>query len=446
MEIILIKAAQLILSLSILVIIHEFGHFILAKTFKVRVEKFYLFFDPWFSLFKHKPKGSDTEYGIGWLPLGGYVKISGMIDESMDKEALAQPPQPWEFRIKPAWQRLLIMVGGVFMNFILAIFIYSMMLFHTGDSYIMTKDVGSTIFGDIAKEVGFRDGDRLVSADGRLLALRDNTTLDMNTLISILNAKQINVLRDNESVTMDIPDDFMDRFVKAKEGFWMFDFPVIIKEIVPGFEAEKIGLQPNDRIVAINGNRTETYSTFREEMDNNKGNTIDLSILRSNHELIVKADIDTTGTIGFRLKDKLLSVYKDKIHHQHYSFFTSLPAGFNRGMETISGYIAQFKLVFTKEGVSNLGGFGAIGSLFPAQWDWNAFWLMTAFLSIILAVMNLLPIPALDGGHVMFLLYEVVSRRKPNEKFMEYAQMTGMALLLLLLVYANGNDIFRLFK
>jgi regulator of sigma E protease len=446
METILIKAVQLILSLSILVIIHEFGHFILAKAFKVRVEKFYLFFDPWFSLFKYKPKGTDTEYGIGWLPLGGYVKISGMIDESMDKEALAQPPKPWEFRIKPAWQRLLIMVAGVFMNFVLAIFIYSMILFHSGDSYLLTQDTDLTTFSSIAKEVGFRDGDRLVSADGRLLALRDNTTLDMNTLVSIINAKQINVLRDNESLTLDIPGDFMDRFVKAKEGFWSFDLPIIVNECVKGSEAERIGLQPSDRITAINGNLTETYSTFRDEMDNNKGKTVDLTILRSNHEMIVKANIDTAGMLGFSFQSKLLSIHKDKVHHQKYSFFASIPAGFNRGMETISGYIAQFRLVFTKEGISNLRGFGAIGSMFPAQWDWYSFWLMTAFLSIILAVMNLLPIPALDGGHVMFLLYEVISRRKPNEKFMEYAQITGMALLLLLLVYANGNDIFSLFK
>jgi regulator of sigma E protease len=446
METILIKAAQLILSLSILVIIHECGHFLFAKLFKVRVEKFYLFFDPWFSLFKHKPKGSETEYGIGWLPLGGYVKISGMIDESMDKEALAQPPQPWEFRIKPAWQRLLIMVGGVLMNFILAFFIYSMMLFHSGDTYVLTQDIESIQYSDIAKEVGFRDGDRLVSADGNALVLRDKTTLDMNTLVSILSAKQITLIRDKQPLTLNLPDDFLDRFVKAKEGFWVFDFPVVVESTQVGSEAEKIGLQANDQIVAVNGKATETFSLLRKELDENKGLSIDLSVLRSNQELTLTANLDTTGILGFSLYGNLLAAYKDKAHHKEFSFFTSFPAGINRGSETITGYIAQFRLVFTKEGISNLGGFGAIGNLFPAQWNWDAFWMMTAFLSIILAVMNLLPIPAMDGGHVMFLLYEVISRRKPNDKFLEYAQMVGMAFLLLLLVYANGNDIVRLFK
>jgi regulator of sigma E protease len=445
METIVIKAAQLILSLSILVIIHECGHFLFAKLFKVRVEKFYVFFDPWFSLFKYKPKGGETEYGVGWLPLGGYVKISGMIDESMDKNAMAQPPQPWEFRVKPTWQRLLIMVGGVLMNFVLAFFIYSMVLLRHGDDYLLTQDIHSTVFSDIAKEVGFRDGDRLVSADGKELALRDKTTLDMNTLVAILSAEEVNVIREGKQILINIPDDFMDRFVKAKEGFWAFDFPVVIRETMDGSEARKIGLQTNDRILSINGISTETYSVFREEMDNNKGKTIDLGFLREGKEIISKANIDTAGMLGISLYTKLLTIYNDKVHHRNFSFFGSFPAGITLGIETLKGYIAQFRLVFTKAGLSNLGGFGSIGNLFPAQWDWNTFWMMTAFLSIILAVMNLLPIPALDGGHVMFLIYEAITGRKPNDKFMEYAQVAGMIFLLLLLVYANGNDLLRFF-
>jgi len=446
MESFLIKALQLILSLSILVLVHEFGHFLFAKIFKIRVEKFYLFFNPGFTIFKFKPKNSETEYGLGWLPLGGYVKIAGMIDESMDKEQMKQPPQPWEFRSKPAWQRLLIMIGGVVFNFILAIVIYSMVLFSNGDSYLMTKDIPAhTEYSSVAKEVGFMDGDRIVSADGKELAIRDSKTLDMNTLIAILNAKQIEVIRNNNPVTINIPGDFMDRFVSAKEGFWGFDVPTVVKQTIDGREAANIGLQPNDRIIYVNDENTETYTSFRKALENNKDKEIQLVIIRNNSEMTLTAKLDTAGTLGFIVQDNMLSIYKDKVHHKNFSFFASFPAGINLGIETLKGYIAQFRMVFTKDGLDNLGGFGAIGNLFPPQWDWLAFWLMTAFLSIILAVMNILPIPALDGGHVMFLLYEVITRRKPNEKFMEYAQIAGMVFLFALILYANGNDIIRFF-
>lgn len=444
MESFIIRALQLILSLSILVIVHEFGHFFFARLFKIRVEKFYLFFNPGFSLFKYKPKNSDTEYGIGWVPLGGYVKISGMIDESMDKEQMAQPEQPWEFRSKPAWQRLLVMIGGVLFNFILALIIYSMVLFATGDTYLATKDItAKTEFSDIAKKAGFKDGDRLVAADGEELVLRNSKTLDMNTLVSILNAKIVSIIRDGQNETVTIPEGFMDDFVAAKEGFWAFDIPTIVSEALDGTEAQRIGLQTDDKILSINGTPTANIISFQKELKECKGSDIELSILRNNQELTLNAKVDTSGTLGFRLLTNPLDIYKDNLTHKSYSFFGSFPAGVQLGTQTLKGYIAQMKLVFTKEGVKNIGSFGAIGSMFNPTWDWHAFWMMTAFLSIILAVMNILPIPALDGGHVLFLLYEVITRRKPNEKFMEYAQVGGMVLLIALMIYAVGNDIFR---
>lgn len=444
MESFIIRAVQLILSLSILVIVHEFGHFLFARLFKIRVEKFYLFFDAGFRLFKFKPKNSDTEYGIGWIPLGGYVKISGMIDESMDKEQMAKPPQPWEFRSKPAWQRLLVMVGGVLFNFILAIFIYSMILFASGDSYLRTKDItAKTEFSDIAKTAGFQDGDILLSADGQELVLRDSKTLDMNTLLAILNAETVTVSRNGQNHDIEMPDGFMDRFVEAKEGFWAFDIPTIVKDVIDGHEAKRIGLQKGDRIVGINNDRTETYTSFRKELADCKGESIELYIVRDNKEMMLTAKIDTSGTLGFWVQDNLMELFSDKVTHQSFSFFGSFPAGIKLGVQTLKGYVAQMKLVFTKEGVKNIGSFGVIGSMFSPSWDWHGFWMMTAFLSIILAVMNILPIPALDGGHVMFLLYEVITRRKPNEKFYEYAQIVGMVLLFALMIYAIGNDIFR---
>lgn len=444
MESFIIRALQLILSLSILVIVHEFGHFLFARLFKIRVEKFYLFFDAGFKLFKYKPKNSDTEYGIGWIPLGGYVKISGMIDESMDKEQMAKPPQAWEFRSKPAWQRLLVMVGGVLFNFILAIFIYSMILFASGDSYIKTQDIAvNTEFSDIAKKAGFKDGDVLVGADGQELVLRDSRTLDMNTLIAILNAKEVSIIREGKNATITMPEGFMDEFVAAKEGFWSFDIPTVVKGVIEGSEAQKAGLQQGDRIIGINDDLTSSYPVFRKELADCKGSDIDILILRDNKEMRLQAKVDTVGTLGFWVQDSMLDLFSDRVTHQSFSFFESFPAGVNLGVQTLTGYIAQMKLVFTKEGVKNIGSFGVIGSMFSPSWDWHAFWMMTAFLSIILAVMNILPIPALDGGHVMFLLYEVIARRKPNEKFYEYAQIVGMVLLFALMIYAVGNDIFR---
>ena len=432
MDTILIRAVQLILSLSILVIVHEFGHFILAKLFKVRVEKFYLFFDPWFSLFKFKPKNSETEYGVGWLPLGGYVKISGMMDESMDKEALAQPPQPWEFRTKPAWQRLLIMVGGVFMNFILAFFIYSMIVMNWGDNYIPI-DKTPLYFSEVAHQAGFQDGDILLTANGKHLTRYDD--LD---LFRVISSENVSLLRNGQEQTIQLPENFEAQFLAAKMFFADF-MSTRIDSIVPGDNAEKAGLKNGDEILSVNGTNAVAFSSFVNILSKNKDSDVQISVLRGDEKITLPVHVDVDGKIGFSSKRK------DAYVTNNYNFFQSIPAGISLGVRKMAFYVLQLRLIFTRAGIRSIGGFGAIGSLFPPQWSWPDFWNMTAFLSIVLGIMNLLPIPALDGGHVMFLLYEVVSGRKPNEKFMEYAQIAGMIFLLLLLLYANGNDLLRFF-
>lgn len=439
MESFLIKAAQLLLCLSILVIVHEFGHFLFAKLFKIRVEKFYLFFDPWFSLFKFKPKNSDTEYGIGWLPLGGYVKISGMIDESMDKEQMSQPPKPWEFRSKPTWQRLLVMVGGVLFNFILAILIFSMMMFTWGDSYIPLKNMSRGMeFSEIVKEAGFHDNDKLVSADGEELVMRGGV-LDMNTLMNFIDAKSVIIERDGKLIEINPPSDFADKIIASKIAPYEPRAYAIVDSIVAGKEAQKIGLRKGDSIAAINNVPIKSFKELRIELDKYKKKEIPITYYRDTVQHTVTAAIDSTGAIGFVLHP--LKGYKAE--KKSFGFIESFPTGISMGVQTLKAYVAQMRFVFSKEGLSNLGGFGTIGSLFPDTWNWHYFWTMAAFLSLVLAFMNILPIPALDGGHIMFLLYEAITRRKPNEKFMEYAQVTGMLLLLALLVFANGNDLIR---
>ena len=406
METILIKALQLILSLSLLVLVHEFGHFIFARLFKVRVEKFYLFFDPWFSLFKFKPKNSDTEYGIGWLPLGGYCKISGMIDESMDKEQMAQPAQPYEFRSKPAGQRLMIMVGGVLFNFILALFIYSMVLFAWGDTYLPLKNVKQGMdFSETFINVGFRDGDILLRADDEELERYNE-----DCLRKVVEAHNVTVLRDGKSLSAD-------------------DMP-----------AARAGMQPGDSVVSINDVPVVTYYEAAAMLAENKSKEITLGFYRDGALRSAEMAVDSLGHIGVGVC--LPTDIYDTVTRS-YGFLASFPAGVRLGINTLKGYVSDMQYVFTKEGASSLGGFATIGSIFPDTWNWRAFWMQTAFLSIILAFMNILPIPALDGGHVMFLLYEVIARRKPSDKFLEYAQMVGMAILFALLLYANGNDLFR---
>lgn len=437
METFLIKALQLILSLSILVLVHEFGHFLFARIFKVRVEKFYLFFDAGFALFRYKPKNSETEYGIGWLPLGGYCKISGMIDESMDKEQMALPPQSYEFRSKPSGQRLLIMIGGVLFNFLLALFIYSMILLAWGDTYLPLKNVKMGMeYSETFHNVGFRDGDILLNADGEEI-----DRLSMDALRAVVEAQQVTVLRDGAETTITMPDDMMQRVMRDKQGFAGYRYPMIVDRVSEeNSPAALAGLQPKDEIVSINGVTTPTAYDVSRQLDENKGKEIAVGFSRNGTEQTVRLTTDAEGKMG------IYPMSPGQIYQTvtlTYNFFDSFPAGIRLGVNTLKGYVSDMKYVFTKEGASSLGGFGAIGSLFPARWEWRSFWMTTAFLSIILAFMNILPIPALDGGHVMFLLYEVITRRKPSDKFLEYAQITGMIILFGILIYANGNDLFR---
>lgn len=439
METFLIKALQLILSLSILVIVHEFGHFIFARIFKIRVEKFYLFFDAGFSLFKFKPKNSDTEYGIGWLPLGGYVKLAGMMDESMDKEQLAQPPKPWEFRTKPAWQRLLVMLGGVMFNLILAIFILSMMVFAWGDTYIPYKNIKTGMeFSEVAKKIGFKDKDILISADGKELQMR-GSVLEINTMMDFLDAKEVTVERDGKITSIWLPDYFADEVIASKEPVYTIWIPTLVDSLREGSEAQRIGLQKGDSLIALNGNSTGSFFNFKKELAKHKNDSVEITYSRNGQENKITALVDTAGTLGFYL----MAPQGYKMQTDQYGFFASFPVGVTKGIETLKGYVSQSRFIFSKEGVKNLSGFAGIGKMFPAQWNWEQFWTMTAFLSIILAFMNILPIPMLDGGHIMFLLYEIIARRKPNEKFQAYAQNVGLFLLLALLLIANGNDLLR---
>lgn len=443
MEQILIKAAQLILSLSILVILHEFGHFAFARLFKTRVEKFYLFFDAWFSLFKIK-KG-ETEYGIGWLPLGGYVKISGMIDESMDKEAMKLPPKPYEFRSKKAYQRLLIMLGGVLMNFIFAFIIYIGILYAWGVQYLPTENATYGIWvHEPGQELGLKNGDKILSVDHQYI---ENFNDIMRTVV-LDKAHSIQVLRDGQKIDLPISDEAFAELIKSKG---VIDprmlFAVKIGKVEKDTPASTAGLQKGDILEGVDGKKFEFYDQLIDYLKSHKDQEITLQIKRDDVDKNVPVTVADDGTIGF-YPDYMKKAY-DYLHYEtiRYNFWESIPAGINRGFTTIKDYLKQFKLIFSPKtkAYESLGGFIAIGNIFPGAWDWGQFWNMTAFLSIILAVMNLLPIPALDGGHVTFLLYEIVTGRKPGEKFLEYAQIGGMIILLTLVLYANANDIIKLF-
>lgn len=443
MEVFVIKALQLILSLSILVVLHELGHFIPAKLFKTKVEKFYLFFNPGFSLFKYK-KG-ETEYGIGWLPLGGYVKIAGMIDESMDKEQLKKDPEPWEFRAKPAWQRLIIMVGGVTVNVILGIFIYAMILFTWGESFIAAKDVKSGVHvSEVAKEIGFHDGDQIVAVNGASI---DNDVTYGKLSIDFLLASEehlVTVKNNGSQRQVTVPSDFGQRMLaNGEKSVFVERVPFVIDSILPNQPAAESSVEKGDRIIGFNDVSTPYFLDFVKAIGDKKNEEITLHVKRNGQDVDVPVKVNENGKIGVANQSPLNYF---EVTHVDYGFAESIPAGVDRAASTIKSYIDQFSLVFTKEGITEVGGFGAIGNLFPAQWNWNAFWNLTAFLSLVLAFMNILPIPALDGGHVMFLLYELVSGRKPNEKVLEYAQIAGMVVLLSLLVFANGNDLFKLFN
>lgn len=443
METFLIRALQLVLSLSLLVIIHEGGHFFFARLFKIRVEKFYIFFDPWFSLFKFKPKNSETEYGIGWLPLGGYCKISGMIDESMDTEQMKQPPQPWEFRSKPAWQRLLVMIGGVLMNFLLALFIYSMILFTWGDQYIALKDMSYGMkFNETAREIGFRDGDILVSADGKEL-----TRYNVDMLRSLAEAREVVVLRDGKKEQILMPEISLLEIAKEDPPFVDMLIPNVVDSVLADGGFAKTGLQKGDSLISFNGTPLHSWNEFTEQLGELRlRSEVEQKSSASFSLVYSRAGVRDTVNVTTDDQFKVLAYSMNPGYQPTrltYGFFESFPAGVALGINTLKGYVNDMKYVFTKEGAKSVGGFGTIGSIFPKVWDWQRFWSMTAFLSIILAFMNILPIPALDGGHVLFLLYELVARRKPSDKFLEYAQMVGMFLLFGLLIWANFNDILR---
>ena len=466
------KAAQLIAALAFLVIIHEFGHYIIARAFGIKVEKFYLFFNPWFSLFKWKPKSKkkkldkngneraswrDTEYGIGWLPLGGYVKIAGMIDESMDKEQMAQPEQPWEFRAKPAYQRLCVMIAGVVFNFVLAIIIYAGIAFHWGAQYVPLDTAYEGMdYSEAARNAGFQNGDIPVKADGQPIDIAR-----AGSLYYLADAKEATVLRKSESdsvlfasgtpvevarrdtVTFALPKEFIWQLNDDKDKMMMsYRLPVFVQSVVGGSAAAKAGIDEGDRIVAVGGVPTPSYTELTEQLSKHKDQPTTIVLQRGDQVMEVTATPDADGKLGFQLKP-MTDIYP--VVFEKYSLLQSVPQGWKNGTDMLGSYVSSMSNVFSRRGVESIGGFGTIGNLFPEKWNWLTFWQITAFLSVVLAFMNLIPIPGLDGGHVLFLLWEVITRRKVNEKVMEWAQYAGMAFLLLLLVYANGKDLIRAF-
>lgn len=440
---IVIKLSQFLLSLSLLIILHELGHFIPAKLFKTRVEKFYLFFDVKYSLFKKKI--GETEYGIGWLPLGGYVKISGMIDESMDKDQMALPPQPWEFRTKPAWQRLIIMLGGVTVNFILAFIIYIGMAFAYGDTYIANSDLkdGVSIDNPVMIKAGFKTGDKIISIDGKTV---ENFDKDLN--INIIMAKEVLIERNGQKQSIKMPTDFIDQLSKIEKGV-LVDIrrPFAIGQVAE--DSPNKNLKPKDLILSLNGQKIKYFDEAKALLEVNKGKTISAVVLRDLKETPLTLKVNNEGKLGvvaggLDLKSlEKLGYYK--ISKKEYGFFESIPVGIEKGKDQLVGYGKQLKMIFNPEtkAYKQVGGFAAIFNIFPTSWSWEVFWSITALLSIMLGVMNLLPIPALDGGHVMFLLYEIISGKKPSDKFLENAQMVGIVLLISLLLFANGNDIYK---
>ncbi len=434
---ILIKIAQFLLSLTILVVLHEMGHFFFAKLFKTRVEKFYLFFNPWFSLLKFK-KG-ETEYGIGWLPLGGYVKISGMIDESMDIEQMKQPPQPYEFRSKPSWQRLLIMVGGVLVNFILALVIYSMVLYVWGEEYLPTKNVKYGISCDsLALQNGLRNGDKIVSVDNHVI----ENFRDVVPHIVLNLSKSVQVERNGQMVNVPLKESLIKDLLDKPKEFITPRFPFYVEDFVKDSPAIGAGIKKGDKLTAIDSVKVEYFDEFRTELSKHKKKEVTVTLLRNDSIKHVKIVVPEDGLLGIYPQGDMSKFFELK--KIEYGFWESIPAGINKGIKTLKDYIKQFKLI--PKSPESLGGFITIGKIFPGVWDWESFWTLTAFLSIILAFMNILPIPALDGGHVIFLLYEMITGRKPGDKFMEYAQIGGLVILFGLLIYANLNDVFRLFK
>lgn len=442
--VVLIKMLQLILSLSILVIVHEMGHFATAKIFKTRVEKFYLFFNPWFSIFKFKHKG--TEYGMGWLPLGGYVKIAGMIDESMDKEQMKKPPQPWEFRSKPAWQRLIIMLGGVTMNVVLAFVIYMALLAYFGEEYLPTQQVNKYgINADsLATEMGFRDGDKILTIGGQYV---DN--FQKIPMVIVLNqAQTAKVLRNGDTVTLHFPANSISKLIKNKNlaSFLSPRIPFVAAKFTKNSAAKLGGLKVGDTILGLNGQYIKYFSGFRNAIIKHKNQEVTIIIKRGPDTLNLPVRLGKSGLIGVYPQLNLSDFFK--LNQKRYTILEAIPAGFVRTYNGIDNYLKQLRLMLSPKvkAYKDVGGFISIGNIFPAVWQWESFWQLTAFLSIMLAILNILPIPALDGGYVLFLFYEIIARRKPSDKFLENAQIVGMIILLALLILANGNDIIKLFR
>lgn len=434
----LVTIAQLILSLSILVVLHELGHFIPARLFKTRVEKFYLFFNPGFSLFKVK-KG-ETEYGIGWLPLGGYVKIAGMIDESMDKEQMQQPAQPWEFRSKPAWQRLIIMIGGVTVNLILGWLIFSMVLFTWGSDQLPPENAkyGYNFDPVLQEQFGFEDGDILMAVNGETPADADDF---LNTLL-LDSVGSATVIRGGQTRTIDLPEDFGQLLVDSglRQPF-MLRWPTIIEEVSGGSPASEAGLQVGDKVVGVNDVRSPIFADIQPEIKGHPDEDIVVHIERDGQPMTLTAHTREDGTIGFRPVTEFETFFE--LRHVEYNLLNMWPAGYRYARNQLTDYVGSLKFLFTKSGAKQIGGFGTIAKIFGVEWDWQRFWDRTAWLSLVLAFMNILPIPALDGGHVLFLLIEMVTGRKPSDKFMERVTLVGVVLLVGLMLYANGMDIWR---
>ena len=444
MEVFLIRLLQFMLAISILVLFHEGGHFFFSKLFGVRVEKFFLFFDPWFHIFQFKPKNSETTYGVGWLPLGGYCKISGMIDESFDTEQMKQPAQPWEYRSKPAWQRLLIIVGGVMFNLILAVLIYSMVLFTWGEHYVdLHKMDNGFEFSQTAQQIGFRDGDKIIKFDGEEAhELYLDKVRGTNIFRSVCDANEVTVLRNGKEVAVSIPDTLGLLNMNKGGQFMRMRTKPVVDSIAAGSIAQRAGLLAGDSILSIDGEKITSWShiaTALDKISKAKKESFSIEVMRG-EPVVLTAQTNGTDTLQ-------LGVYSQgnnyPLVHNEYGFFASFPAGVSFGFDVLRSYVSDFQYVFSAEGAKSVGMFASIGSLFPAEWDWHEFWLMTAFLSIILAFMNILPIPALDGGHALFLIAEMITGKQPSDKFMERAQMVGMLLILGLFILAMYNDLAR---
>lgn len=437
----IIQGGQLLLSISILVVLHEGGHFFAAKLFKTKVESFYLFFNPWFSVYKKKI--GDTEYGIGWLPLGGYVKIAGMIDESMDKEQMKQPPQPWEFRAKPTWQRLIIMLGGIIVNVIVGFLIYSFVLMGYGEKFLPAEELKDGVWclnEPITNEIGLQNGDKIITINGEAPATFEQMQEE------VFYSKTMVVERNGEQLTLDIPTDLVDKLLKERRGpLFAYRIPFTVGGTLKDYPAAKAGIQPKDKIVGINDVQIKYYDEFKDKLTPFVNQTVDVKVIRDGETITLPVEIVDSAFIGVSpYPYSLTELEKEGVYTPktvHYSFFAAFPRGIEIAIEKIVNYYKQFKLMLNPEtgAYKGMGGFATISKLFGPEWVWQNFWEKTAWISLVLAFMNLLPIPALDGGHVMFLLYEMITGRKPNEKIMEYAQVAGMVLLLALMLYANTD-------